>query len=128
MLNWLAAYTFVRKLIRMMLGDKIKKIREFRGISREYIAEKLAMSVSAYGNIERGAVSNIPVPRLLAILALLDCPPEDFFKADDVPSVLVKTDQPEYGIAELVPLLQKNFQLTNEVLAMHKFLLKKAYP
>lgn len=86
------------------------------------------MSVSAYGNIERDTVRNIPVSRLLAILALLDCPPEDFFKTDDIPAVLSKTDQPEYGIAELVPLLQKNFQLTNEVLTMHKFLLKKTYP
>ncbi|MCK7557089.1 helix-turn-helix domain-containing protein [Chitinophaga sedimenti] len=110
-----------------MLGDKLKKIREFRDVSREYMAEKLSMSVSAYGNIERGMVRNIPVPRLLAILALLDCPPGDFFKADDVPSVLAKTDPPVYGIAELVPLLQKNFQLTNEVLTMHKFLLKKTY-
>lgn len=52
------------------IGKKIKKIREFKEIKREYLANKLGLGISAYGNIERGVVS-INDDRLAQIADLL---------------------------------------------------------
>ena len=38
----------------MSVNDKIRLIREAKGLTQEQIAEKLEMSPNAYGNIERG--------------------------------------------------------------------------
>jgi len=38
----------------MSVNDKIRLIREAKGLTQEQIAEKLDMSANAYGNIERG--------------------------------------------------------------------------
>lgn len=40
----------------MYIGANIKKIREFKDITREYIAAELDMSVSGYSRVERGEV------------------------------------------------------------------------
>ncbi|MCO5247720.1 MAG: helix-turn-helix domain-containing protein [Chitinophagales bacterium] len=37
----------------LQIGNKIKKIREFKGITREYMAAHLDVSLSHYGRIER---------------------------------------------------------------------------
>jgi len=39
----------------MSIGNNIKKIRELKDIKREYVADQLGLSLSAYGKIERGA-------------------------------------------------------------------------
>jgi transcriptional regulator with XRE-family HTH domain len=38
----------------MQIGEKIRKIRELKGLKQENIATALSMSVTAYGNLERG--------------------------------------------------------------------------
>ena len=38
----------------MSVNDKIRLIREAKGLTQEQVAEKLEMSPNAYGNIERG--------------------------------------------------------------------------
>ncbi len=38
----------------MQIGEKIRKIRELKGLKQENIATALGMSVTAYGNLERG--------------------------------------------------------------------------
>lgn len=53
------------------LHFKIRKIRELRSYSQEYMAEKLKISVRAYGNIENGKTS-LKIDRLLSICSLLN--------------------------------------------------------
>jgi transcriptional regulator with XRE-family HTH domain len=49
----------------------IKKIRELKNFTREYVAAELAMSTSGYGKIERGEV-DITVTKLIRLAAILE--------------------------------------------------------
>lgn|SRR5690554_2684360 len=51
--------------------QNIKKIREDKGLSQEYMAMKLGISQSTYTKVERGEV-NLYVDRLLKIIKILD--------------------------------------------------------
>ena len=53
------------------LGLNIRKIREQRGFSQEYVAHKLGINQSTYGKLERDA-SNMPVERLYKISEVLE--------------------------------------------------------
>jgi transcriptional regulator with XRE-family HTH domain len=60
----------------MHIGDKIRKVRELKGYKQEYIADKLGMSVTAYGNIERGD-SSLSFERLEEIATVLEVTVQD---------------------------------------------------
>jgi transcriptional regulator with XRE-family HTH domain len=55
----------------MQIGDKIRKVRELKGLKQETIAQKLGMSVTAYGNLERGE-SSLSFDRLEEIAAAME--------------------------------------------------------
>jgi transcriptional regulator with XRE-family HTH domain len=38
----------------MTIGDKIRKVREIKGLKQEWVAGQLGLNVTAYGNLERG--------------------------------------------------------------------------
>ena len=60
----------------MHIGDKIRKVRELKGYKQEYVADKLGMSVTAYGNIERGD-SSLSFDRLEEIAAVMEVAVQD---------------------------------------------------
>lgn len=60
----------------MEIGDRIRKVRELKGLKQEYVAEKLGMSVTAYGNIERNA-SDLTFSKLEQIASVLEVTPQD---------------------------------------------------
>lgn len=51
--------------------QNIKKIREDKGLSQEYMAMKLGISQSTYTKVERGEV-NLYLDRLLKIIKIFD--------------------------------------------------------
>ncbi|MDR1542802.1 MAG: helix-turn-helix transcriptional regulator [Prevotellaceae bacterium] len=53
------------------LGSNIRKEREKRGFSQEYVAQELGINQSSYGRIERDA-SGVTVDRLYKIAEVLD--------------------------------------------------------
>lgn len=59
----------------------IRKIRELKNLTREYVAEELKMSMSGYGKIERGEV-DLTVTKLNEISKVLDVSVEFIFKFD----------------------------------------------
>lgn len=59
----------------------IRKIRELKNLTREYVAEELKMSMSGYGKIERGEV-DLTVTKLSEISKVLDVSVEFIFKFD----------------------------------------------
>jgi transcriptional regulator with XRE-family HTH domain len=59
----------------------IRKIRELKNLTREYVAEELNMSMSGYGKIERGEV-DLTVSKLIEIAKVLDVSTEFIFKFD----------------------------------------------
>jgi transcriptional regulator with XRE-family HTH domain len=60
----------------MDIGDKIRKVRELKGYKQEYVAEKVGLSVTAYGNIERND-SSLTFERLEQIAEVLEVTVQD---------------------------------------------------
>lgn len=61
--------------------ENIKKIRELKNLTREYVADELNMSTSGYGKIERGEV-DLTVSKLVKIAKVLNVTIEFIFKFD----------------------------------------------
>jgi transcriptional regulator with XRE-family HTH domain len=59
----------------------IRKIRELKNLTREYVAAELKMSSSGYGKIERGDV-DLTVSKLIEISIVLEVSIEFIFKFD----------------------------------------------
>ncbi|KQW99247.1 helix-turn-helix transcriptional regulator [Flavobacterium sp. Root420] len=59
----------------------IKKIRELKNLTRDYVADELKMSTSGYGKIERGEV-DLTVSKLEKIADVLDVSIEFIFRFD----------------------------------------------
>ncbi len=59
----------------------IKKIRELKNLTREYVADELKMSTSGYGKIERGEV-DLTISKLVKIAKVLGVSLEFIFKFD----------------------------------------------
>lgn len=59
----------------------IKKIRELKNLTREYVADELKMSTSGYGKIERGEV-DLTISKLVKIAKVLGVSIEFIFKFD----------------------------------------------
>jgi transcriptional regulator with XRE-family HTH domain len=57
--------------VNARIGEKIRKIRELKGLKQENVAQELGMSLGGYGKIERGE-SSISVDRLQQIAKVLD--------------------------------------------------------
>ena len=66
----------------IQIGDKIRKIRTFKDLSQENMAESLKMSVVAYGDIERNK-KDISLSRLEQIAKILKVKVEDIYTFDD---------------------------------------------
>lgn len=66
----------------MSIGTKIKKIREFKNYTQEYMADQLGMSQTGYSKIERDEVE-LGFARLEQIAKILDLKVEDITSFDD---------------------------------------------
>ena len=61
--------------------ENIRKIRELKNFTREFVASELKMSTSGYGKIERGDV-DLTVSKLVEISTVLDVSIEFIIKFD----------------------------------------------
>lgn len=66
----------------MSVHEKIRLIRETKGLTQEQLAEKLKMSPSAYGDIERGD-SDIKLSRLEKIAQSLEVKLSELFELSE---------------------------------------------
>lgn len=66
----------------MKIGEKIRKIREMKGISQEYLASELNISSQAFGKIEREE-TKLDFNRLSEIAKLLHVDPTDIINFDE---------------------------------------------
>jgi transcriptional regulator with XRE-family HTH domain len=66
----------------MEIGEKIRKIREFKGLKQETFAAKLGISPTAYGNLERGE-NGLSFQRLEEIAAALEVNVLDIVSLND---------------------------------------------
>jgi transcriptional regulator with XRE-family HTH domain len=66
----------------MKLGNKVRKIRNLRGFSQEYVAQKLNISTQAYGKIETNH-TKLDEERLQQIAEILGVTTEDIELFDE---------------------------------------------
>lgn len=64
----------------MVVSANIRKIREYRNYTQDYLAAKLGISQNAYSKIELG-YSNITLGRLINIAEILEVDLVDIIKA-----------------------------------------------
>lgn len=62
-----------------LVYKNIKRIRELKDLTREYVAAELNMSTSGYGKIERGEV-DLTLTKLIHIANVLEVSIEFIFK------------------------------------------------
>jgi transcriptional regulator with XRE-family HTH domain len=60
----------------MQIGEKIRKIRELKGLKQENIATAIGLSVTAYGNLERGTTP-LPYDKLEEIAKAMEVTVQD---------------------------------------------------
>ncbi len=61
--------------------ENIKKIRELRNLTREYVSSELNMSTSGYGKIERGEI-DLTISKLFKISVILEVSIQDLLFFD----------------------------------------------
>ncbi len=66
----------------MGIGHKIRRIREIRNYSQDYIAQKLDISPKAYSKIENEE-TRLSVDRLYQLAEILEVKPEDLLNFDE---------------------------------------------
>lgn len=66
----------------MIIGEKIRKLRNLRGYNEEYLAKKLGMSQNNYSKIELGKVK-ITLDRIEEIAQVLEIDPIKLIEFDD---------------------------------------------
>jgi transcriptional regulator with XRE-family HTH domain len=64
------------------IGDKIKKLREIRGFSQEYMAERMGISQAGYSKMER-ETTDLTLTRLEQIANVLEINPMDLIAMDE---------------------------------------------
>ncbi|GAA4315262.1 hypothetical protein GCM10023149_11790 [Mucilaginibacter gynuensis] len=66
------------------VANKIRRMREDRNYSQDYLAAKLGISQNAYSKIELG-YSQVTIERLYRIAEVLEYNFADFFDEDELP-------------------------------------------
>ena len=67
----------------MHIGTKIRKLRELKGYSQEYVASQLGMVQTNYSKIERGETKEMTVKRLEEIAKVLEVDPATILNFDE---------------------------------------------
>lgn len=63
----------------MNVGKTIRRLREYRNLTQEYMAARLNIGSTAYGNIERNEVKRLTIERLIEIADVLGVHFTEFF-------------------------------------------------
>jgi len=64
------------------VGEKVRRLREIKGMKQESVAQELGMTTNGYGKIERGE-SSITLERLEQIARVLEISPLDILRFDE---------------------------------------------
>ncbi|QGK73503.1 helix-turn-helix domain-containing protein [Flavobacterium sp. SLB02] len=63
----------------MLIGDKIKSIRELKNYTQEYIADQLGITQAGYSKIEKGKTS-LSLEKLQQLALILEMPLENIIR------------------------------------------------
>lgn len=103
------------------IGPSIRKIREARNVTQEYMASRLNIGVTAYGNIERSDVKRLPVERVFEIASILNVHYTEIF--GDLDKLLANPEEKlrmDAAILGLMEYFSRDKQLLCEMLKTFK--------
>jgi transcriptional regulator with XRE-family HTH domain len=93
----------------MKVGDRIKKFRELKNYTQQYMADQLELSISGYGKIERDE-TDISVSRLEKIAAILGVDIQTILSFDEKHIFNFNNQQEAFGI------VHNNYSMQTELL------------
>ena len=70
-------------ILPIRVGNKIRKVREIKGFTQEYVASQLNLSQTYYSKIERDDIKEMTVDRLERIAKILEVVPGDILNFDE---------------------------------------------
>lgn len=107
-----------------LIGQKIRKLRELRGYTQEYMGHRLGgLSQNAYSRIESGE-AKLDTERLTQIAAVLDIPIEELLRQDPMVIYIQHNQQNTnvgYNVVEQQYMAPQ--ELLEKVLAMNQRLM-----
>lgn len=92
-------------LQKMEVHEKIRAIRQAKGFTQEYVADRLGIEAVNYGRIERGQ-AKLTIDRFVEISQILESSPLDFFASD-------KTSEPA---EQILSYLKKIYEKEQQIL------------
>ncbi len=95
-------------LQNMEIHEKIRTIRQSKGFTQDYVAEKIGIDTVNYGRIERGQ-AKLTIERFLKISEIFEVKPALFF-----------SENKEVGSNEMLILLNKIYETEQEILKQMK--------
>ena len=103
----------------MEIGEKIKKIRELKNYTQEYMAQKLEMTQAGYGKIERNE-SEVTYPRLEKIAEILKVTVEDIINFNEKMIFNVMHNQTGNGYVVNNGLSDQEKKLYEQIISQQK--------
>nr|WP_321221610.1 helix-turn-helix domain-containing protein [uncultured Psychroserpens sp.] len=99
-----------------MIGDRIKRVREIKGYSQEYLADSLNISQSAYSDLENNK-TKLGLNRLQKIADALDTDIIEFMSSN-----ITFSDNQKGGVANNAYVIN---QLSNQLKEQYEIRLKE---
>jgi len=91
--------------MNVLLGEKMKSLRNLREMTQEQVAEKLGMSRQRYARIENG-VNNITLDILTRVAEILDVTVSDITSVLDVePQIAHRGDGERKSVEQVMDML-----------------------
>lgn len=85
----------------MLLGNKIKKVRELKNFTQEYVAEQLGMSQSGYSKLEAGE-TDVSFSRIEQVATVLGLTINDLLNFDEKVVFNISNNNTERGANGIV--------------------------
>lgn len=89
------------------ISTNIKKFRELKGVTREFISDELGMSVSGYSKIERGEV-DLTISKLQKISEILQINPSQILNFDSSTIFNVSNNNNVQGLGSQTSTINNN--------------------
>ncbi len=122
----------------MNVGTTIRRLREYRNLTQEYMAARLNIGSTAYGNIERNEVKRLTMERLIQIAEVLDVhftelfvdsapqkrPLKPVFQEKDLQDLLAYFRQDKLLMKEMMTSLRDSVQKMDMLMREHMRILQ----
>jgi transcriptional regulator with XRE-family HTH domain len=102
----------------LLVGSKIKKLRELKGLKQEYMADKLKMSQPAYSRLEKDEVK-IDIETLDKIAEVFEMRVEDLLRFDEKISYYVNNNDNSHAAN-----VAMNYGTINDIENFNKLLIQ----